>query len=180
MLSDIKGRFKAQRRSQKVLLILMLTCFSIPLSQVAWDASGIGPLSKELVAVNIADAAVMSSAAPNKIEEAKWAVVDDLAKCECGGHSWAEGFFLLDTNKKHSWGCLQFQEDTVIHYVKTLWGRSIGYAEAKIIALDKDQARQLAYDVIFKTDNKVGSDWFNCERWHGLDARVDLIKSLEN
>lgn len=178
MWRDIKGRFCRQRRGQKALLVLWVSCWSFCLIGAGWEASGL-ELGKTLVAVNAAEAAEMSFA-PDKIGEAKWQVVDDLEQCECGGHTWAEGFFLLDANDRYSWGCLQFQERTVVHYTKQLTGRVIDLAEAKIIALDRERARQLAYDVIFTTESGVASDWVNCSKWYGLQARVDLIKSLEN
>lgn len=131
------------------------------------------------VAPEIVYAAELQSMSKDNIEEEKWRVVDELAQCECGGHTWDEGFFRLDSNDKYSWGCLQFQQSTVVHYVKKLWGEVIDGARAKIIALDRELARKLAYDVIFKTDKGVASDWVNCSKWHKLQERVDMIKRIE-
>jgi hypothetical protein len=74
MLRDFKGRFKAQRRGQKVLLIVMLVCFSIPTLNLFWDATGWN-LGRDLVAVNVAYAGELPKARH---------ILDDIADCESG------------------------------------------------------------------------------------------------
>jgi hypothetical protein len=110
---------------------------------------------------------------------AKSKVVDLLQKCESGGRKDEEGIIVWDTNNKPSIGVLQFQPQTVQFYYKKLYGKEITGKEAVLIALDTEKARSLATDIIFTTENGVAKDWVNCTRWHGLDARVQLIKELE-
>lgn len=114
-----------------------------------------------------------------KIEEAKWSVIDELEACEGGDHTWDEGFIKLDSNDLRSYGRLQFQRGTVQHYAKLLWGTELTGYEAVMVALTKDRARQLAYDIIYTSDAGVDSDWVNCSKWHQLQAKVDILKSLD-
>jgi hypothetical protein len=179
MLRGIRGRFSRQRAGQKALLIVMVVCFSIPMGGYLVGVDG---LSKELVAVRTAEADMIVTAGnfTDKIENAKDDVINRLAQCESGGHKADDGILVFDTNNKASIGELQFQKDTVRHYVKKLYGKDITGREAVIWALDTGKARQLAKDIIFTTENGVGADWVNCDRWHGLSARVELIKEFEN
>lgn len=114
-----------------------------------------------------------------KIEDLKDTVVAKLASCESAGYSESDGIIIFDSNAKASIGQLQFQKTTVIHYYKTLYGKTITAKEAVLIALDTEKASQLAKDVIFTTKNKVSGDWYNCSKKFNLDAQVDLIKQLQ-
>jgi hypothetical protein len=178
MLRDIRGRFARQRAGQKVLLLTVIGCWSFAIGGYFVDTDG---LSKEMT-VRKAEAAeiVFADTFTDKIETAKNDVIDRLAQCESGGHKADDGILVFDTNNKASIGELQFQKDTVRHYVKKLYGKDITGREAVIWALDTEKARQLAKDIIFTTENGVGADWVNCDRWHGLSARVELIKEFEN
>lgn len=54
-----------------------------------------------------------------------------------------------------SWGVMQFKLTTVMHYYDVLYGKQITEKEALLIALDDDQARALASDIIFKVEGGV-------------------------
>lgn len=114
-----------------------------------------------------------------KIDKLKDEVIAQLRACESAGHSEDDGILIFDSNEKASIGTLQFQKNTVIHYYKVLYGKEITGKEAVMIALDDDKAGQLAKDIAFTTKNKIGKDWVNCNKKHSLDAKVDLIKSME-
>lgn len=127
--------------------------------------------------VAVAEAAELRGQ-PDKIEAAKWKVIDELEKCESGGHIEDEGFVRMDNNDTFSWGTLQFQRHTILHYMKKIHGKEITLKEAAMIALDRVEARQLAYDIIFRTDRGVAADWVICSRNYQLQTKVDLLKSL--
>lgn len=115
----------------------------------------------------------------SKIEQLKNGVVDEILSCESAGHSEDNGIVVFDTNGKGSFGQLQFQKDTVIHYYKTLYNKTITGKEAVLIAMDTQKARDLAKDIMFETKNKAGKDWVNCERKFSSDKQIDLIKKMQ-
>lgn len=114
-----------------------------------------------------------------KIQNLKEGVANQLMKCESAGHSENDGIVIFDSNAKPSIGQFQFQKNTVIHFYKTLYGKTITQKEAVLIALDTEKAKALAIDVMFKTPNKAGKDWIVCNRKNNLDAQIDIIKKLE-
>ena len=114
-----------------------------------------------------------------KIEDLKNDVVLKLAACESAGYTEDQAIIIMDTNNRLSFGQLQFQTRTIIHYYKVLYGKDITPKQAVLIALDTPKASELARDIIFKTKNKVTGDWYNCGKKHNLDAQVDIIKNLE-
>jgi hypothetical protein len=116
----------------------------------------------------------------SKIDDLKNDVVAQLMKCESGGHKEDDGIIIFDSNNKASIGQAQFQIDTVIHYYKVLYGKTITRKEAVLIAIDGDRAAELTKDVMFKTKNMAGMDWINCDKKLGLDKQIELIKRLEN
>lgn len=116
---------------------------------------------------------------PEKIEKLKDEVVNDLAGCESAGHSEDSGIIIFDTNNKASIGVLQFQKATVIHYVKVLYQKDITGQEAVELAINPIEAKKLAKDIIFKTNNGSWKDWVNCSNKLGLKARIEIIKELE-
>lgn len=113
-----------------------------------------------------------------KIDELKDSMLDDLKSCESGGYSEDDGILIYDTNKEVSIGQYQFQKKTVIYYYKTIYSKNITGKDAVIIALNTEEARQLASDIIFKTDKGL-SNWYNCTKKHNLQGRLDIIRQLE-
>lgn len=116
----------------------------------------------------------------SKISLLKDEVIAELEKCESGGRKEEDGIVILDSNNKGSYGPLQFQRTTVIHYYKLMTGKDINGRDAIILALQGDKARELAKYVIFETKNGVAKDWVNCSNYHNLQYKVDTIKKLEN
>lgn len=114
-----------------------------------------------------------------KIDVLKDQVIEELAKCESGGRREEDGIVILDSNDKGSYGPLQFQRKTVMHYYKMMTGNEINGRDAIILALQGDKARELAKYVVFSTNSGVAKDWVNCSKWHGLQSKVDMIKSME-
>lgn len=115
----------------------------------------------------------------SKIDSLKDDVVAQLMSCESGGHKEEDGIIIFDSNNKASIGQAQFQVNTVIHYSKLLYGKTVTRKEAVLIAIDKDRAAQLTKDIMFKTKNMAGKDWVNCNKKLGLDAQILMIKRLE-
>ena len=129
--------------------------------------------------VNVAEASELRF---DGLEAAKDAVLDELIKCESGGRT---DLITYDPDKSGkdyripSFGQLQFKVPTVQHYHKKMTGEELGVAEAVAVAFDVEKSRKLAKWVIFSSGRKIDGDWFNCSKWHGLVAKVELIKSLE-
>lgn len=114
-----------------------------------------------------------------KIEMLKDRVVAQLASCESAGYKESDGIIILDTNNKASIGQYQWQVKSVQHYVKLSTGVNITPKEAILLALDKEKAGELVKYVAFKTNNKLGKDWYNCTNKLDLDRQVEMIKLLE-
>lgn len=114
-----------------------------------------------------------------KIDTLKNAVMSKLSQCESAGHKESDGIIIFDTNNKASIGQFQWQVESVQHYYKLMTGKDISRKDAVILALNEVEARKLAKYVAFETNNKIGKDWVNCEKKYGLDAQVDIIKSME-
>ena len=117
------------------------------------------------------------------IAEAKQSVADqrkdemlrDLATCESGGHGEADrpiygfrGMFV---------GRFQFMPRTVMAYVQQRDGRMLSFQEAKELAHDYEQAKELAKYMIFEQGR--ASDWPVCSRKIGLQGQVAEIQSLQ-
>jgi hypothetical protein len=113
------------------------------------------------------------------IDAAKEKVIDMLEKCESGGKNEEDGIVVLDTNNVGSYGVVQWQRKSVMHYHHKRTGEKLNGRDAILLALDRERARDLAKWVIFDTDAGVATDWVNCSRMHGLQTRVDLIKELQ-
>lgn len=111
-----------------------------------------------------------------KIQDMKNEVLDALSKCESGGKS--DIAIVFDTNAKPSVGIFQWQPQSFQHYHQKRTGQKISEREAIVMALDNAKARDLASWVIFESGSGVSKDWVNCSKWHGLQAKVDLIKTL--
>lgn len=54
-----------------------------------------------------------------------------------------------------SWGVMQFKLTTVIYYYDVIYGKTITQKQALIIALDDNEARALASDIIFNVEGGV-------------------------
>jgi len=114
-----------------------------------------------------------------KVDALKEEILDTLMQCESAGRKEEDGIAILDSNDKGSYGPFQFQRTTVMFYMEKK-GEPINGRDAIILALQGDKARDLARYVIFETDAGVAKDWVNCNRKHGLQTQVDLIKKLTN
>lgn len=123
---------------------------------------------------------VVDRSLQEKISEFKNALLDDLRSCESPGDTATTKPIIWDVNNKASIGPYRFQEDTVIFYYKTLYGKEISRIEAVEIALREETARPLASDIIFTHKNGVAKDWVNCSRRYGLDEQLSVIKKLES
>lgn len=112
-----------------------------------------------------------------KVQELKNKVVADIQSCESRGHKESDGIIIFDSNAEASIGTMQFQRKTVIHYYKTLYGKTITPKEAILIALDDEKAEALAHDIIFK-DSKGVNNWYNCANKINAKGRISTIKEL--
>jgi len=109
------------------------------------------------------------------LEERKNEIMRDLATCESGGSGEAErpiyggrGAFV---------GRFQFMPRTVITYVQQRDGRLLSFQEAKELAHDYEQAKELAKYMIFE-QGRV-NDWPLCSRKIGLAHQVAEIQSAQ-
>jgi hypothetical protein len=109
------------------------------------------------------------------LEERKDGVMRELATCESGGHGDADqpiygfrGTFV---------GRFQFMPRTVMAYVQQRDGRSLSFQEAKELAHDYAQAKELAKYMIFE-QGRV-NDWPACARKIGLARQVSEIQSAQ-
>ena len=115
-----------------------------------------------------------------KIEKLKDEVIAELEKCESGGLKDEDGIVVLDSNNKGSYGVMQWQKSSVIHYYQKMTGEVMNGRDAIVYALTADKARELAKWVVFETASGVEKDWYNCSKKYSLQSKVDLIKELEN
>ena len=102
-------------------------------------------------------------------------VLAELATCESGGSGEAErpiyggrGAFV---------GRFQFMPRTVMTYVQQRDGRSLSFSEAKELAHDYEQAKELAKYMIFEQGR--ASDWPVCSRKIGLAGQVAQIQAVQ-
>lgn len=117
------------------------------------------------------------------VAEAKAAAVNDrkdevmreLATCESGGSGVSDeriyggrGAFV---------GRFQFMPRTVMTYVQQRDGRVLSFNEAKELAHDYEQAKELAKYMIFEQGRT--NDWPVCARKIGLAGQVAEIQSLQ-
>lgn len=123
-----------------------------------------------------------------KIETLKWEVVDGIKNHESMGYDEDDGLITYDplvsnpkkTTKKDipSIGTYQFKQTTVQFYYKKLYGKDITMKEAILIALDDSQAKQLAYDIVWK-DNGL-SNWRNYANKESTKVKLSIINKLQN
>ena len=135
-------------------------------------------------------ACVQQTASPKRmpgpvmsVAEAKAAAVDnrkdelmrELATCESGGSGTSDeriyggrGAFV---------GRFQFMPRTVMLYVQQRDGRMLSFSEAKELAHDYEQAKELAKYMIFE-QGRI-NDWPACSRKLGLVQQVADIKASE-
>lgn len=112
-------------------------------------------------------------------EKEKYQVVDDLAsKCETANLKYPDGAIVFDVNKKASIGAWQWQQASVIAYVKKFEGRTILPDEAARIALTRDLARELTYKTIWLENGGI-NNWKNCAIKLNLYERIEAIRSTE-
>lgn len=109
------------------------------------------------------------------LDQRKNEVLRELATCESGGHGEAEQPII--GGRGAYIGRFQFMPRTVISYVQQMDGRTLSLTEAKDLAHDYDQAKELAKYMIFE-QGRV-NDWPLCARKIGLRAQVEDIKSQE-
>ena len=128
----------------------------------------IDALDKEITAVNVVEAAVVT---PATLEEMKGDVLDRLKQCEN-----KEGVAIIfDTNGKASIGDYMWQIGSFQHYWSLKTGQKLTQKQAASYALDDVKARELASWVIFETKSGVDKDWVNCSKRHSLQTLVDFI-----
>lgn len=132
-----------------------------------------------MTVVNVRETITQVDTLTPKINELKDEVLDLLKECESGGASEETGLVVFDSNKVASLGQYQFQKATVVAYYKKLYNKDITGKEALMIALDSDQARKLASDIIFTTTNDKGvNNWYNCTKKQGLESKVAFINKI--
>lgn len=115
----------------------------------------------------------------SRVETLKNEVVEKLAGCEANGFTSDDAPIILDSNKEISLGRWMYQRDTVIYYVKKLYGQDITRKEAVLIALDDEKGASLTKDILFKEANGY-KNWAICSKKLGLVNQIEIINKLEN
>lgn len=169
---DYDGRYKGVTLFTKVLRVAF---FSFVLVAFTIGYFKYNPIVKTVEAEKI----ITQDNLTPKIEELKKDIVNTIQACESKGHSEEDGIIVFDSNKQMSIGTLQFQKKTVQYYYKSLYNKEISPKEAVIIALDDSKAEQLAYDIIFSSNAKGWSNWYNCSKKHAIESKIAIIRSLE-
>lgn len=137
--------------------------------------------SSSMIKIQVEEKKVLIDNLTPKINTLKDEVLDTLRNCESQGATEDTGLIVFDSNKVASIGLYQFQKATVQAYYKALYNKDITGKEAIEIALDSKQARALASDIIFSTTLKKDkgiNNWYNCNKKHNLQAKVDFINKL--
>lgn len=174
---DLKGRFVVKMGwYRKSLLAVMGFCVLVPVAAQMFP-------SKELSAVNVAEAAEVDTRELVDIGKAKRQLVRDLSdKCEfvdkaarpCKIDPKDSGGYQI------SCGDYQFLTETVQRRYKELYGVNLSWDEAMAISLSEEKAFDLAYDMVWKL-GVLENEWTRCA--HRADLRLleqyKTIKSLE-
>jgi len=174
---DSKGRFSSFK-SKFVKFVKRVMIWAVIINIGAWALIGAYSAGSQMNPMIVHAEKVLDISGikyNEKIETLRNDVVAKLQKCESGGVKDPQGLIVFDSNKKASLGSLQFQVTTVIHYYKTLYGKTITNQEAIAIATDDTRAVPLAKDILF---SKGAGDWYNCSVKLGLNKEIELIKKL--
>ena len=200
--SSVTGRYKKRGRYTLPLLIILAAS-----SFLAFHTNAMEWLESETQRLDyIADQGVSQERATStpiidddlideraaqlfaaKIEALQNSVLEQLSlHCEAQGLKEPDGAIVFDSNEVASIGRFQFQVLTVQYYVQVFEEKEIDRAEAIRIAIDKEQATELARSIIFNdtvdNDKEVGGlwNWKNCTRKLNLVPQVEAIKSIMN
>ena len=120
---------------------------------------------------------------PQKIEELKDEVVEEIAECESNNASQDVALVVYDNNSKGtltgkhvaSIGVMQFKVATVQMFYKTLHGKELTNYEATTLALGNDRAKELAKEAIFGIK---GALWHWSCATEEMGNRVTIIREL--
>jgi len=175
-------KFKAMRLFKRVMITLFVVAFG---AGAVYGGYQFGEKSNIHLVMAQKEVDVTDVRFNRKIEDMKMKLVDDLMNCESPGYKDEDGLITYDPQKGNtvaskipSIGRLQFKVSTVVHYQKTLYNRSITPTDAIKLALDTEQSRVLAKDIMFKSNN-LANDWLNCANKLNLNEKIKLIKVLE-
>jgi hypothetical protein len=190
MSRDYKGRFAVEMtRTRKLCLIGFAFLGILVAYGMIGEAYVDGYLKKELTAV----AAPRVEAAEidrldQKIQALKDEVLDELANCESPGDTENTLPVIEDNNASGtlprgevvSMGMYRYKVGTVIGYELMRTGEELTPIEAVEFAVNHAKARELTSYVIFDTPegDKGIMNWRTCAVKHGLQSKVDVIKSL--
>lgn len=117
---------------------------------------------------------------PEKITELENEVMADLASCETRGVNEPDAAIILDTNDAMSIGRYMYQIRTVQHYAHVFYDVELSRKEAIQVAIDAHpdiSLDDMTRKVIFE-DSKGIDNWYNCNVKLGLEAKIEIIKSL--
>lgn len=147
-------------------------------------AMGAGAYAMSMPATITATTPEIIDNTPKKIEQLRKDLVTTLMNCERGGRTEADGLITIDNNSRGtltgddilSYGLLQFKTKTVQRFVKFRDAKDITALDAKLLALDSEQAQSLAQYAIF--EKGAINEWYNCSVKYNLAAEVAIIKKL--
>ncbi len=176
---DRKGRFA--RAKFKIRRFFVQLFFWIIIISIPYGTYQIGAYVNDLKHVEAE--VIAQDTLATKIDQLKENVLDQVKKGESMNLKEKDALITFDPSKNSnkdiaSIGLFQFKIGTVIGYYKQLYGKTITPLEAVQIALDEQQARQLAKDIIFKDDG-IGN-WYNTMNRYGLREQIKIIKLLES
>lgn len=173
---DNRGRYTHKKKSfAKKVLITVISIWAV-LATYALITSE----SSETIVVNepvVETVTKTINERPGTIQEMKDAVLDDLAYCESRTSNHINWDDYGEGKNRASFGMYQFKVGTVQHYWKILEGEEITDADAVLLALDTERAREFAERIIFDIQGGI-FNWENCSKQHNLVGKVELIKKL--
>ena len=123
-----------------------------------------------------------ASTTPDKTEELKMSVVNQIKDCERSGYEEKDAIVTFDPDRSGkkvndaSFGVLQFKISTVIAYYAKFYNKKITPKDAVLIALDEQKASDLALDVLF-IDGQW-QNWKTCSLKYDVPAQIKVIQKL--
>mgnify|MGYP003385384184 CR=1 FL=1 len=113
-----------------------------------------------------------------KVDDLKNEVVETIAKCESGGRKEEDGIVILDSNDVGSYGVVQFQRKTVMHYYKMRTGHEINGRDAIMLAMNSSEAKDLAKWILFETDKNAWRNWYTCSIKNDISTKIEMINKF--
>ena len=174
-IPDIKKQYRGQdgKYRSKTLYIIIYALVVLGILAIAYFSQQ----KPEIQYIDNTNTVVIDTT-KEIIAKEKGNILDDLKECECTEKNYKEKecFNWDDGGAKKdrtSWGRYMFKISTVQLYIK-----GISDWDAIQLAMDYNEARELASKIIFETPNGL-SNWKICTIKKNLQSRVLFVKQLQ-